>query len=457
MQKKEEEIMKTLFILLSGLFSISLLAQDVNITFAGVNKNKEYQVVIDGSSYYSANAVSTRSNKTKVINIPSLSLGSHELSVYRMGNNNNIYSNDNNPVRGRAVYSKSFQLREGYDMNITVRANGLVSFSEKPAEAQYSQDRTPMSSTAFNQLLINLQNKRYQSDRMSMIRSAFNNDENNFTISQVRQLLLLVNSENRRLELAKLSYHRLTDPSNFSYVYDVFNRQANKDALDDYVVSKGGSISNIQNNAAYGAAMSTANFNELLQRIYNQTYQENKIDEIKNAFNSTYNYFSTAQLKQLLAFVNSEPQRLTLAKLAYNRTADRANFNQLVDMFYTQANRDELNSFIVSNGGNANTASYKMPMSDASFTQIYNKARGHFFQKNTLNEIRTAFSNTSNDFTTDQIRQLLLLAKTEADKLALAKLAYPRAVDPINYSQLLDLFTIQSNRTELDIFIKAKQ
>jgi hypothetical protein len=52
---------------------------------------------------------------------------------------------------------------------------------------------------------------------------------------------------------------------------------------------------------------------------------------------------------------------------------------------------------------------------------------------------------------------LLLLAKTDADKLALAKLAYPRAVDPINYSQLLDLFTIPSNRTELDIFIKAQQ
>jgi hypothetical protein len=449
--------MKTLFILVSGLLSLSLLAQDVNIKFAGANKNKEYQVIIDGSSYYSANAVSTSSNRSKVINIHNLSLGSHDLSVYRMGNNNNTYSNGNSSAQGKPVYSKSFQLREGYDMNITVRANGLVSFSEKPAETQYSQDKVPMSATAFNQLLINLQNKRYQSDKISMIKNAFNNVSNNFTTSQVRQLLLLVNAENRRFELAKLSYPKLTDPDNFSYVYDVFKSEANRDALDDYVVSEGGNISNVQNNAAYGAAMSTANFNELLQRIYNQTYQENKIAEIRDALNSTYNYFSTVQLKQLLAFVNSEAERLTLAKLAYNRTADRANFNELVDMFYTQSNRDELNGFIISNGGNANTASYKMPMSDASFTQIYNKARSHFFQKNTLNEIRTAVSNTSNNFTTDQIRQLLLLAKTDADKLALAKLAYPRVVDSINYSQLLDLFTIQSNRTELDIFIKAQR
>jgi hypothetical protein len=105
-----------------------------------------------------------------------------------------------------------------------------------------------------------------------------------------------------------------------------------------------------------------------------------------------------------------------------------------VNLFYNQYNRDELNRFIANNGGSVNNSSYKAPMSDASFSQIYNKARGHFFQKNTLNEIKTAFSNTSNSFSTDQVRQLLLLTKTDADKLALAKLAYPRVVDPINFS-----------------------
>jgi hypothetical protein len=54
------------------------------------------------------------------------------------------------------------------------------------------------------------------------------------------------------------------------------------------------------------------------------------------------------------------------------------------------------------------------------------------------------------------VRQLLLLARAEADKLVLAKLAYPRVVDTGNFSQLLDLFTIQSNRTELEIFINAQ-
>lgn len=453
--------MKTLITLLLSFLSLSLLAQNVNVTFAGANKNRNYQVVIDGASYYSANSVSTNTNTRKVINVPNLGVGSHTLAVYRMGNNDNISTDGstNNPVAGKAVYTKTFQLREGYDMNITVRPNGLVSFTEKASQNEYSaQSGTSMSATAFNQLLINVRNKRYQSEKINMVRSAFNTSANYFTTSQVRQLLSLINSESRRLELAKLSYAKVTDPANFSYVYDVLNSEASRDALDDYVVAHGGTVSTTDANAAFGtrSIISPSGFDQLLVNIRNKSYQADRVAEIKNAFGSTYYNYTTAQIKQLLSLVNSETEKLSLAKLAFSHTADPSNFNQLVDLFYLQYNRDELNRYIVSNGGVANTTVYKAPMSDANFTQIYNKARSHFFLKNTLNEIKSAFNNTANNFSTDQVRQLLLLARAEADKLVLAKLAYPRVVDTGNFSQLLDLFTIQSNRTELEIFINAQ-
>ena len=451
--------MKTIMTFLFSFLCLSMLAQNVSVNFAGVNKNKEYQVVIDGISYYSTNSVSTNSNRTRAIDVPNLKLGTHELAVYRVRNNNNTYSNGNanNTVQGDPIYSKTFQLRDGYDMHITVRANGMVSFSEKRMQPQYGQNRAPMSSTAFNQLVLNVRNARYQSRKINMIRNAFNTAANSFTTSQVRQLLLLVNAENQRLELAKLSYKKVTDPANFSYVYDVFNNETTRDALDDHIVSQGGNISSVDNSAGYGTAMSAANFNEVLQRIHNQSQHQGKISEVRNALNNTYNYFNVAQIKQLLSFISSETERLNLAKLSYTRVADRNNFNQLVDLFYNQSQRDELNNFILSNGGSANNNTYKAPMSDASFTEVYNKARNHFFQKNTVNDVRSAFSNTSYNFTTDQVRQLLLLVKTDADRLALAKLGYARVVDKANYTQLLDLFTIQSNQTELDIFIRAQQ
>jgi hypothetical protein len=451
--------MKTLIMLLLSITTIAVAAQNVTVTFQGANRNRNYQVIVDDISYYSANNVST--NGRSVVSIPNLGAGSHNLKVYRLNNNAGINADGTttNTINGTEVYSKTFQLRQGYDMNITVRNNGAVSFTEKRSQNQSTVvGTTPMSSTAFNQLLINVRNKRYQSDKIAAIRSAFNTNGNYFTTSQVRQLLLLVNAESRRLELAKLSYAKVTDPTNFSYVYDVMNSENSRDELDDYVVSqKTYSSSATQNTAAYGTAMSEVNFNQLLTRTKNYLYQDDRISEIRNSLNSSYNYFSTAQLRQLLLLVTSETERLALAKLAFPRVVDRNSFNQLVDLFYTQYNRDDLNNFIVSNGGVANTTVYVAPMSDASFTQIYNKARSHFFQRNTVKDIRDAFNNTANKFSTEQVKQLLLLASTEPDRLALAKLAYPRVVDSYNFSQLTDLFTIQSNRSELEIFIQAQQ
>jgi len=451
--------MKTFITLLISIVTLSVSAQNVNITFQGANKNRNYQVVVDGASYYSANSVS--SNGRSVVSIPNLGVGSHSLEVYRV-NSNNVYTDGstNNTAQGTEVYSKTFQLRQGYDMNISVRANGAVSFTEKKSQYQSTaQNAVPMSSTAFNQLLTNVRNKRYQSDKITLITNTFNTAGNYFTTSQVRQLLLLVNAESRRIDLAKLSYKKVTDPANFSTVYDVINSEAGKDALDDYVVSQGGYTSTTtQNNTAYGAAMSDANFNQLLSRTRNYFYQNDRITEIRNSFNSTYNYFSTSQVKQLLLLVTSETERLSLAKLAFARVTDRNNFNQVVDLFYTQYNRDELNNYIINNGGVANTTNttYRAPMSDANFTQIYNKASTHFFSWDTVKDIKNVFNNTANNFTTEQVRKLLLLVSSEPDKLALAKLAYPRVVDNLNFSQLLDLFTIQSNKTELEIFIQAQ-
>jgi hypothetical protein len=451
--------MKTLIMLLLSITTIAVSAQNLTITFQGANRNRNYQVVVDGVSYYSANNVST--NGRSVVTVPNLGTGSHTLQVYRINNTGGVYTDGstNNTISGTEVYSKTFQLRQGYDMNITVRNNGAVSFTEKRSQNQSTVvNATPMSSTAFNQLLINVRNKRYQSDKIATINTAFSTTGNYFTTSQVRQLLLLVNSESKRLELARLSYAKVTDPSNFSYVYDVLNSENSRDQLDDYVVSQKtyGSTST-QNNMAYGTAMADVNFNQLFTRTKNYLYQDDRIAEIRNSLNNSYNYFSTAQIRQLLLLVTSEADRLSLAKLAFPRAVDRNSFNQLIDLFYNQYNRDDLNNFIVSNGGVANTSTYTPPMSDASFTQIYNKARGHFFQKNTVKDIKDAFNNTANKFSTEQVRQLLLLANTEPDRLALAKLAYPRVVDRLNFSQLTDMFTIQSNRSELEIFIQAQQ
>src|SRR5688500_13880122 len=117
--------MKTLLVLLIGtLLTTSAISQTLDLKFEGANNNRNYQVVIDGNSYYSNDA--TADKATRTITIPNLGLGSHTLVVYRLRANQTT-----NTTPGRAMYSNNFTLREGYDMTIAVRPNGSVSFSEK--------------------------------------------------------------------------------------------------------------------------------------------------------------------------------------------------------------------------------------------------------------------------------------------------------------------------------------
>ena len=448
--------MKRMILFLFIIVTLSVSAQTVTISFQGAaNKTRNYQVVIDDLSYFSVNGINK--NGRKITTIDNLSEGAHTLKLFRSGNMNSSSIDGSTVVpTTKPLYTKTFQLRDGYDMNILVKANGQVSFTEKVSpNATSNTYRIPMGSGAFNTLVQNINGKRYQSDRISLIKHALSTTSNYFTTTQVRQLLSLITSESRRLELAKLSYHKVSDQGSFSLVYDMLNSEASRDALDTYVVDQGGTISSSDANAAYGTVISDASFANLLNRVRSISYQSGRIAEI-NAGLEGNNYFTVSQIRQLLIPVNLESDRLTLVKQAYNRVSDPNNFNQLADLFYVQANRDDFNSFLISKGGTPDDSLYHQYMSESAFQSIYNKARNHFFQKNTIADIKTAFGNTANYFSTAQVRTLLQLVSNETSRLELALLGYPRTVDTLNYFQLEDLFTLQSNKTSFQNFINSK-
>lgn len=437
--------MKTFITAFCTMISLGLAAQTVTLSFPGAAKNaKTYQVVIDGTSYSSAG--STANGRTAATTINTLSEGAHSLEVYAV--------NRNGRNTGTPAYAKTFQLRSGYDMNIAVRGNGQVSFTEKRSQG-VTTTGTGAGSTAYTQLEQNVGSKRYQSDRINLLRSAFTTGS--FTSAQVRQLLTYISSESQRLELAKLSYGRVTDKANFTTVYDVLSSDAARETLDGYVVSQGGSYQSSQSYPAYGTAMSETNFTSLWNKVRSYSYQTDRINTVRTALENSSFYFNTAQVRRLLTLVNAESERLTLVKQAYSRVTDPGSFPQLIDLFYTQASRTDFNNFVVSNGGaSVNGTTYLSPMSDAAFQQLYNTARGHFFQKNTVADIQAAFNTASNYFSTDQVSTLLQLVATESARLSLAKLGYDRVVDPLNYSRVVDLFTVAANRTDLENYLQSK-
>jgi hypothetical protein len=459
--------------LILGMVSILMcaasFAQTVKIQFRG-NQGKNYRVMIDGVRYYSNDAgVTTGSYAVRTANAPAdqrtltltnLLPGTHRIEIY-----NNV--NTNNSTSGQRIYVNNFQLREDYDMNILVNGN-RISFSEKisPLANANGQYRTAMTTAGFTELMQRVRQNRYQDARISTIRSALGATDY-FTTDQISQLLTLVNAESARLDLAKTAYTVSTDPTNYyNELYHLFDSQASRNSLEAYVRSQSVATGEPGSTVTSRTLLSTTAYNKLLSDLNTNNYQSGKYNIISSAFSNSANAFTTAQIRQLLGAITSEPDRLYLAKQAYPAVSDMGNFASLITLFPTQSSREELNTFIINNGGTGNNSLVitRAPMSEAVFNTIYRKVGNHFRGSSRYTEMKAAFNDTENNFTSAQVRQLLtlvnsgssLLGISETNRIELAKLSYARVTDPVNFSQVVDLFSSQSSKDELNTYVRLQ-
>ncbi|MEP6928074.1 MAG: DUF4476 domain-containing protein [Ginsengibacter sp.] len=457
MINRQAKYSKTIFtILLCSFIGIPTFAQStqsVNIIFNGINNNtKNYKVILDRNSFFSnKNYNRTNTNQNRAV-INDLETAKHAIKIYSLGNNNPKYNSTSKKI---LVYSKSFYLREGYDLDITINVNGRAEFSENPTSGnEKSNDKTSMSNYDFNQLLQNVKSKWSQALKGETESEAFNNQNNYFSISQIKQLLTLITLESDRLDLAKLSYRSATDSANFSQLSDLFKTQANKDELNDFLRTKGW---NIPGQPTINIPMVDNKFNQLLQSVRSKFSQALKGETESEAFNNTNNYFSSKQIKQLLTLITLENDRLELAKLSYRSVTDSANFIQLYDLFKTQASRDELSDFLHTKGWNISGQTVmKTPMVDSKFNLLLQGVQSKWSQALKGEAESDAFNNSNNYFSTSQIRQLLTLITLESDRVDLAKLSYRSVTDSVNFIRLYDLFKTQESKDELNNFLRTK-
>ena len=438
-----------------GLSTFAQSTQSVNIIFNGINNNtKNYKVVLDGNSFFSNKNYTSNNNNQNTVALDNLETTKHTIKVYRLGNNNPKY---NSTSKSTFVYSKTFDLRENYDMDITINANGRVQFSESSASGnEESNDKTPMANYEFNQLIQSVRSKFSQALKGETENDAFNNEKNYFSVSQIRQLLTLITSESDRVDLAKESYRAVTDSANFTQLYNLFKKQTSKDELNDFLRLKGWNITIDQ--SLIKTPMPDNKFNSLLQSVRSKFSQALKGETESDAFSNSNNYFSISQIRQLLTLISSESDRLDLAKLSYRSVTDSANFTQLYDLFKTKGSRDDLNDFLRSKGWNTpnDQSLIKTPMTDIKFNSLLQSVQSKWSQALKGETESDAFNNSNNYFRTSQIRQLLILITSENDRLDLAKLSYRSVTDSANFTQLYDLFKTQASRDELNDFLRTK-
>jgi succinate dehydrogenase flavin-adding protein (antitoxin of CptAB toxin-antitoxin module) len=320
--------------------------------------------------------------------------------------------------------------------------NDLHSYVTSYDHSYSTGGRTPMTDEAYNQIYKSIRDTWNTTSRVNLTAGAFTNSSNYFTTYQVRQLLLLINSENERLVLAKNAYDNVTDQENFTQLYELFNNGTNKDALSRFV----NDTQNGTGTVAY-PAVSDANFNKLYETAYYERSAAGKYTSVYSAFTATGNYFTVAQAKQMIQLVNTEADRLQLAKTVYRVLVDRSDYAKFND-FLSASGRNDFYTY-VSNYDQSSGSGERTPMTDAAYNQVYKSINDSWSASSRINLATTTFNNSSNYFTTYQVRQLLLLINSENDRLALAKNSYDNVTDPYNFNQLGDLFTSTASKNEL--------
>lgn len=427
--------MKTILILLiSCLTTIAAIGQTISTVTINVRGANNESVIIDGQEYIVTSDYNTNSNTPIVVS--NLQAGQHTLQIKR--------SDEVNPS------STMFTVRSGYDLQITITANGSVQLREikwKPDNTT-GQYMVAMNTADYNNLYNNIRNEWRTSRRTTMLSDVFANTNNYFTTAQAKQLIQLTNNQKNRFTLAKASYSHITDPLNFTEgMNDLFNAQSYRDQLRDYV--------NSYSIGSSSTAMNSANFNSIFRTAQRQSTANSKVSYIYNAFANTNNYFSVAQARQLIQILPDETNRLYLAKIAYRSIVDKNNFSQVNNLLSSQSARNELNTF-VDNYDISNPVYTRVAMKDTEFNTLYRNIQNRWGMGAKMTALTNAFDNENYFFTTAQTRQLIQLVSSDNNRLQLAKESYDNIVDQSNFSQLYDVLS-SASRNDLEIYVRNYQ
>ncbi len=105
------------------------------------------------------------------------------------------------------------------------------------------------------------------------------------------------------------------------------------------------------------------------------------------------------------------------------------------------------------NGGWNN--GYSNVMNTREFETMKEQLRKEWFENNRLTSAR--FVIERNNFTTAQVREMMLLFTFENNRLEIAKAAYRKTIDKHNYYQVNDALTFSSSKDELARFIRQSR
>lgn len=90
--------------------------------------------------------------------------------------------------------------------------------------------------------------------------------------------------------------------------------------------------------------MSAADFAQLKQTLTSESFDATRLQIATQAANA--NYFSVAQVKQIMQLFSYEENKLSIAKSLYTRTVDKQNYYSVAEVFSFSTTKEQLMDFL---------------------------------------------------------------------------------------------------------------
>ncbi|MDZ4796493.1 MAG: DUF4476 domain-containing protein [Bacteroidota bacterium] len=226
-------------LLLSSLFSLSLLAYDGNrLSVSAFSNSMDLKIEIDGRKMIMQDNSITLSN---------IAEGSHSVRIYKEKR-----KNGNGFGFGRkaeVIYAGTVFVKRGFHTDITVNRFGKVFVDEsrlnrdggyEQEDEYYDEDGgwdngygNLMSTRDFDQVKEQIRKEWFENNRITSSKTII--DKNNFTTQQVKEMMLLFTFENNRLEVAKYAYRKTVDKQNYYLLNDALTFSSSKDDLARFI------------------------------------------------------------------------------------------------------------------------------------------------------------------------------------------------------------------------------
>lgn len=281
------------------------------------------------------------------------------------------YTNNSTPQTWNSPYD------DGDNINTAIRYNSVDQgrnnkFDTNPPSYN-NTPATPIVISDADFTNIRSQLNQIPADKDRLIRVKEISDQSNWTAQQVRDLMDLLVFENMRLDFAMYAYGRTMDAQNYYLVHDGLSEADNQQMLMNYIQQSGGNLSNpssVTNNSpnptynttnrplANGTqtlptstggitVLSDLDFQASKKAVASYSSDSDRFEAAQSIVEEQYlNSNQVAELIQLFVF---DDVRLKFAQLAYPKTQDKENYDQIISLMQNSSSQEALRQYISSN------------------------------------------------------------------------------------------------------------